>query len=108
MSHNFRPIYGRDRVERALNIFRSGKIQHKGGNRYIVPSQTEYGQSYMVAYPFRCTCPDYQTKRKACKHILAAGMHIENRKFRMPVQSKRVSGSRRRYKPQKAIQRNFM
>jgi hypothetical protein len=88
-----------------LCIFRSGKIQRKGGNRYIVPSQTKYGQSYMVVYPY--TCPDYQTRRKVCKHILAAGMHIENRKYRITVQSKRGSGSRR-HRSQKAMQRNFM
>lgn len=74
--------FGATRIERAIIIYRNSRIIHLGNNKYIVPSQTRSGQSYQVRYPYRCNCPDYQKRRNACKHILAAGMMIKNRRLR--------------------------
>jgi hypothetical protein len=103
---NYRNIYGQDRTERAMVIFRNGKIIHLGNNKYIVPSQTSAGQTYRVYYPFKCTCPDYGTTRKACKHILAAGMFIQNYRLRNPISSKR-SSKIRSWRKTKVIRRNL-
>jgi uncharacterized Zn finger protein len=89
---DYSSVYGVNRVERALVLYRSNKIIHKGNNKYLVPSQTQYGQSYQVRYPYRCTCPDYQKRRKSCKHILAAGMMIKHRRM---MNNPRVKSSSR-------------
>jgi len=44
-----------------------------------VTSDHEPGRRYLVATPWasggvRCTCPDWQARRVACKHILAASL----------------------------------
>ena len=89
--------FGETRIERALYIYRNNRIVHLGNNRYIVPSQTSSGQSYKVSYPYRCNCPDYQKRRNACKHILAAGMIIRNSRLRSSG-AKRSSSSKRNFK----------
>src|SRR5205823_2059523 len=49
------------------------KVRRKGDTR-LVPSQSGHGKGYVVTHTdagYRCTCPDYETRRRDCKHILA-------------------------------------
>jgi transposase len=50
------------------------------GERWLVPSQTGPGK-YIVRKPTEeradCTCPDFETRREPCKHVLAVRYVIE-------------------------------
>lgn len=74
------------RLEKARAIVSTAKLRRKGG-AWLVPSQTGAGKGYIVTwaesdpegwrYPdggkpgYRCTCADFEHRRKDCKHILA-------------------------------------
>jgi transposase len=60
------------REERGRQIAMMGKIKQLG-SRYVVPSQSGGASNYLVdLVDERCTCPDYELRRKPCKHIEAA------------------------------------
>ncbi len=59
-------------------LARTVQIQKKGMDKWIVPSQTGNGE-YTVnrsGEDFRCTCPDYQNRGQACKHIYAVEVKV--------------------------------
>ncbi len=61
------------RWQLGLVIATRGGIQRRGGDRFLVPSQSGQGH-YLVTLgktPF-CTCDDFETRRKPCKHVHAA------------------------------------
>jgi DDE family transposase/SWIM zinc finger len=66
------------RLEKARAIVSGVKVRRQG-NTWLVPSQSQKGKGYIVTWPeqeegekhYRCTCPDYDYRRKDCKHILA-------------------------------------
>lgn len=99
--------YGSNRTERAIHIYRSGRIVHRGNNKYTVPSQTQYGETYQVRYPYKCTCPDFQKRRSACKHIIATGMYIKNSKMLIRPSTKTSHGSKIIDKLRRMYIRNF-
>ena len=45
-----------------------------GTKAYAVPSQQTAGK-YHIADCHACSCPDYQRRQEACKHVLAVRLH---------------------------------
>jgi hypothetical protein len=45
-----------------------------GGKKYGVPSQSA-PNVYHLADLHTCTCPDFQRRQQACKHVLAIRLH---------------------------------
>ena len=62
---------------KAVEIASRFRIQEKEG-KWVVPSQSTHG-SYAVGLNGtpRCTCPDFDTRGVACKHIMAVQLTIE-------------------------------
>jgi hypothetical protein len=46
-----------------------------GRKVYAVPSQTRAG-AYHFVDAWQCSCPDFQRRRKPCKHSTAVRLHI--------------------------------
>jgi hypothetical protein len=64
------------RETKGLAIANQAKITRKG-NLYLVPSQGGRGLYTVDADAQRCSCPDFEYRRSACKHIFAVSIHIE-------------------------------
>lgn len=64
------------RETKGLVIANQAKITRKG-NLYLVPSQAGRGHYTVDAEAQRCSCPDFEFRRSACKHIFAVSIHIE-------------------------------
>jgi transposase len=64
------------RETKGLAIANQAKITRKG-NLYVVPSQGGNGRYTVDAEAQRCSCPDFEYRRAACKHIFAVSIHIE-------------------------------
>ena len=67
-----------EREIKALQIAAKSKLTRKG-NSWFVPSQAGQGE-YEVTYGLfepRCTCPDYEFRQAACKHVYAVQYVIE-------------------------------
>lgn len=62
-----------EREIKALQIAATTKIIQKGADTWIVPSQTLKGRYAVTgtAEARECTCPDFELRQQACKHILA-------------------------------------
>lgn len=76
MSLNDRQIS--DREIKALQIATKFPIRRKG-KVWLVPSQARHGE-YEVTHDLfepRCTCPDYEFRQAACKHVYAVQYVIE-------------------------------
>jgi uncharacterized Zn finger protein len=59
------------REERGRQIARSSQIT-RAGRRWVVPSQTRASERYVVDLEGEaCTCPDFEERRSACKHVHA-------------------------------------
>jgi hypothetical protein len=55
---------------KALEIVTTSRII-QSGDTWIVPSQSS-GTKYSVRLsPFSCSCPDFEKRQQACKHLLA-------------------------------------
>jgi transposase len=55
---------------KALEIVTTSRIT-QSGDTWIVPSQSS-GTKYTVKLsPFSCSCPDFEKRQQACKHLLA-------------------------------------
>lgn len=67
------------REQKGLDIANQAKITRKG-NLFLVPSQGGRGQYTVDADAQRCSCPDFEFRRSACKHIFAVSIHIERTK----------------------------
>src|SRR4051812_36038262 len=64
------------REERGRQIARSSQIK-RVGRRWAVPSQSRAGERYLVDIEGEtCTCPDWDERRKACKHVAAVYFSI--------------------------------
>lgn len=60
------------RQEKALVLAQDKRIKHVTGPTWAVPSQSNEASAYLVNTATRvCSCPDYEIRRAACKHILA-------------------------------------
>jgi transposase len=67
-----------EREIKALQIAAKSKLTRKG-NTWFVPSQAGHGE-YEVTHGLfepRCTCPDYEHRQAACKHVYAVQYVIE-------------------------------
>src|ERR1041385_1215773 len=67
-----------EREIKALQIAAKSEIVRKG-NAWLVPSQAGQGE-YEVTHDLfepRCTCPDYEFRQAACKHVYAVQYVIE-------------------------------
>src|ERR1700742_1595765 len=59
------------REERGRQLARVAQIR-RVGRRWAVPSQTRASERYLVDIEgSACTCPDYEERRAACKHVHA-------------------------------------
>jgi transposase len=61
------------RQQKAIAIAASSNVS-SNGHTWIIPSQTS-GKKYTVTLGLNistCTCPDFETRHQACKHIFAA------------------------------------
>lgn len=64
------------REEKGRQIAQSGRIQQVGG-RWSVPSQSGISSGYIVdLVEESCTCPDFETRRMQCKHVIAVYLTI--------------------------------
>jgi transposase len=60
------------RLTAALLLSRDKRIRNVNGPTWAVPSQSDEVGAYLVNMATRaCTCPDFELRRAACKHILA-------------------------------------
>jgi hypothetical protein len=72
------------RLEKARTIVKTAKLRRKG-DAWLVPSQSGHGKGYVVTHTeagYVCTCPDYENRRKNCKHILAVAIVITEEESR--------------------------
>src|SRR5271155_1738690 len=66
-----------DRELRGLQIAATERLRYSKSAGWTVPSQTAPGTTYNVrpsaleSQGLRCTCPDYETRGRACKHVFA-------------------------------------
>ena len=61
------------REQKALVIAATSKIEKRGNETWIVPSQTKGGK-YAVTITAEgkaCTCPDFELRQEPCKHVMA-------------------------------------
>lgn len=66
-----------ERQQKALVIAATARIQKKG-DQWVVPSQSLKG-TYRVTFTAeggRCTCPDFDLRQQACKHVMAVEMVV--------------------------------
>lgn len=72
------------RTTRGLKLYRERgeEIARTTANTYRVPSCSEAGdRTYLVHLDLGCcSCPDYQIRREACKHIVAATIYRAKRR----------------------------
>lgn len=67
------------RQQKALIIAATARIENRE-NGWRVPSQSQYGAAYTVAVGdagSRCTCPDFEERQMACKHVIAVEIVIK-------------------------------
>ncbi len=62
---------------------------------YAIPSQFKPGLGYVVDVD-GCTCPDFERRQEACKHIQAVRLHCE----RLSQPAPRVAPQPREYTPE--------
>src|SRR6267154_1395618 len=70
------------REQRGLVIAATAKLQKSDdGYRWFVPSQTEGCHNTYTVKPDparpHCTCPDFESRKLACKHIFAVEYTIQ-------------------------------
>src|ERR1043165_6742577 len=67
-----------EREVKALQIAAKSKLTRKG-NTWFVPSQAGQGEDEVTHDLFepRCTCPDFEHRQAACKHVYAVQYVIE-------------------------------
>jgi transposase len=67
-----------EREIKALQIAAKSKLTQKG-NVWIVPSQAGHGEYEVHPDPQtpKCTCPDFEFRQEACKHVYAVQYVIE-------------------------------
>ncbi len=66
------------RKQKGEQLAKTVQIQKKGLDKWIVPSQTGSG-AYTVnrlGENFKCSCPDFQNRGQACKHIYAVEIKV--------------------------------
>lgn len=66
------------RKQKGEQIAKTVQIEKKGLDKWIVPSQTGSG-AYTVnreGESFKCSCPDFQNRGEACKHIYAVEIKV--------------------------------
>lgn len=69
---------------KALEIAVTSTIT-QSGDAWLVPSQST-GTKYTVRLsPFSCSCPDFEKREQACKHLLAVLELIQHNATRQPI-----------------------
>jgi transposase len=60
------------REEKGKQISKDKRLKHIEGAMWFVPSQTQNAGGYLVnVLAASCTCPDHETRRVRCKHMIA-------------------------------------
>ena len=63
-------------VQIATAAGRWAKCRTRDGHKlYAVPSQHDATVRYLADL-HTCTCPDFQRRQQACKHVLAVRLHV--------------------------------
>ena len=71
----FKPDFDDERIKEAIKLVASDKLIREG-EHWLVRSKSK-SKNYIVILDHEtgfCTCPDFEKRRKPCKHILAAKM----------------------------------
>lgn len=66
------------RKKRAMDIVARGLVKRISESKFLVGSESKEDRWYEVAWQsnrWMCGCPDFEKRRKACKHIYAAMYH---------------------------------
>ena len=73
------------RETRGAQIAKAGRLSKSGRSIWLVPSQSHQGATYIVdvrpSDP-TCTCPDFESRQLACKHVTA--VQLRRRKLALP------------------------
>ncbi len=66
------------RKQKGEQIAKMAQIQKQGLDKWIVPSQTTSAKYTVnrMGEDFRCSCPDFQNRSQACKHIYAVEIKV--------------------------------
>lgn len=81
------------RREKGLFLARSKGIKQISAGCWVVPSSTGAG-AYAVNVTARtCTCPDFETRRKPCKHLLAVELLLSGAVVENAVESDGITAS---------------
>ncbi len=60
------------REQKGLVLAKDKRVRHVAGPTWAVPSQSNETSAYLVnAVDGTCTCPDYEVRRRKCKHLFA-------------------------------------
>jgi hypothetical protein len=65
---------GNARYEKGMELYKQGKVSITSNGMFKVN-----GYEVDLRTPVRCECPDYQKRRRACKHIFAGLLFSKNR-----------------------------
>lgn len=64
------------RQQRGLVIAATMEIRRQGVG-FVVPSQSQHGKYTVDAGRTRCTCPDFEERQMACKHLFAVEFFVK-------------------------------
>jgi transposase len=80
------------RQQRGLVIAATARVRRLTmGHGYSVPSQSMPGVTYRVDAQKRCTCPDFELRQQACKHVFAVEYVMQRELFTTPEGETRVT-----------------
>jgi hypothetical protein len=66
-----------DRIGNAIRmIVKEKRVVHVEGGLYPVESENTRGKTYEVKVNDSCSCPDFQKRGTACKHILLTQLRL--------------------------------
>lgn len=83
------------REELGIQILAKGKIQCINESKYIVTSQSNPKKTYKVEWTrnyWNCSCPDFQQRKKKCKHIYAVHYLLASEKIKHGLTTNKEEG----------------
>lgn len=64
----------KSRYDKGMELYKQGKVRIAPNGLFKVSGYYEADTEKMT-----CTCPDYRTRKEACKHLFAAMLFVKNR-----------------------------
>ncbi|MGE5445793.1 MAG: hypothetical protein ACM3SR_14565 [Ignavibacteriales bacterium] len=73
---NFTPMLkdSKSRYDKGMGLYKEGKVKVSSNGLFKISGYYECDPEKMT-----CTCPDYRTRKEACKHLFAAMLFVKNR-----------------------------